>query len=349
MQQVIVEKFGGVEELQLRESPTPEPGPGQVRVAVTSIGMNHAELMARRGEYKLSSGEPPFTPGLEAGGIVDAVGPGVPEGEWLNRRVVVAADAPRRLIQPEGTTDGLGGTYRSHMILKPAQLLPAPDNLPDDQLGTLWLAYLTAWGCLIWKQQLKPGQFVAIPAASSSVGIAAAQIVKRAGAHSIGLTTSQSKADLLKDMPENAFDHLLVTHEPDRTMRRWHRDLRQITNGAGIDVFFDPVAAGDYLQTEIRALAHGGTIWVYGLLGKPDTVDVSPLIYKHGSIRGWVLSELLTNGGPAVQQGYDEILSAIGRGEFKMPIAERFKLADVQHAHQQMEKGAHLGKLVLVP
>lgn len=349
MQQVIVEKFGGVEELQLRDLRTPEPGPGQVRVAVTSIGMNHAELMARRGEYRLSSGEPPFTPGLEAGGIVEAVGPGLAERDWLGRRVILAADAPRRGMGDDTAGDGLGGTYRSHIIARPDQLLLAPDNLPDDQLGTLWLAYLTAWGCLVWKQHLKPGQFVAIPAATSSVGIAAAQIVKRAGAHSIGLTTNADKAEILRFMPENAFDHLLVTHEPDRTMRRWHRDIMQITGGRGADLFFDPVAAGEYLQTEIRALAQHGTIWVYGLLGEPGTVDVSPLIRKHASIRGWVLGELLAEGGDAARRGYEEILAAVAAGEFQMPIAARFKLADVRQAHQEMEKGAHIGKLVLVP
>ena len=76
-QRVVVNAFGGPEVLQLVEEPVPAPGAGEVVVRITSIGMNHAELMGRRGQYKLSTGEPPFTPGLEGGGIIDAIGAGV--------------------------------------------------------------------------------------------------------------------------------------------------------------------------------------------------------------------------------------------------------------------------------
>ncbi len=343
MKQVVVERFGGVDELQLRELPTLEPGPGEVRVALTSIGMNHAELMARRGEYRLSSGDPPFTPGLEGGGIVEAVGEGVPP-DIVGQRVILTADAPR--ISGKG---GANGTYSTHYIAPVDKVLPTPENLPDDQLGTLWLPYLTAWGCLIWKQQLKPGQFVAIPAASSSVGIAAAQVVKRHGAVAIGMTTSEEKAQVLAHLDESAFDHVIVTHTPERAMNKWHRDLHRITNGQGVDVFFDPVASGEYLNTEIRSMAKHGTIWVYGLLGEPDTVDVSPLIRNYGSIRGWVNNEILEEGGSAAYQGYEEILTGVAAGHYRMHIGGRFKLEDVQHAHAEMEKGRHIGKLVLIP
>ncbi len=342
MKQVIVERFGGVEELQVKELPTPDPGPGEVRVAFTSIGMNHAELMARRGEYRLSSGDPPFTPGLEGGGVIEAVGSGV-SNDLIGNRVILSADAPRP------NAGGPGGTYRSHYVISPDKLLPAPDKLPDDQLGTLWLPYLTAWGCLVWKQKLQPGQFVAIPAASSSVAIAAAQIVKHLGGVSIGMTTSEDKVELLKQMPESDFDHIVVTHTPDREMLRWDKDIKTITNGHGIDVFFDPVASGAYLNREILSMAQYGTIWVYGLLGEPDKVDVSPLIRNHGAIRGWVLGQLYGEGGEAVQAGYNEILSGTQEGRYRMHIGGRFKLDDVQHAHAEMEKGRHIGKLVLVP
>lgn len=344
MKQVVVEKFGGVNQLQIKEVPTPEPPAGRLRVALTSIGMNHAELMARRGEYRLSSGEPPFTPGLEGGGIVDAIGDNINADEWLGKRVILSADAPRRR-----TADDLGGTYKTHFITTPDKLLPAPPNLPDDELGTLWLPYLTAWGCLVWKQKLRAGQFIAIPAASSSVGLAAAQIARRAGAVTIGMTSSESKAKTLQNLPEVAFDHIVVTHDENRQMRRWHRDLHKITDGHGVDVFFDPVAAGDYLDLEIRSLAQHGTVWVYGLLGKPDRVDVSPLIRKFASIRGWVLGELLMEGGPAIADGYKAILSGIKSGDFKMHIGGRFQLDEVQNAHTEMERGKHIGKLVLLP
>jgi len=123
MKYVLVEQFGDVDELKIIEQPTPDPGPGQVRVKLTSIGMNHAELMARRGEYKIASGDPPFTPGLEGGGVIDAVGEGVTsraEGD----RVILSADAPRE------AAGGMGGTYRTHYVLPAESTVPANVSCP---------------------------------------------------------------------------------------------------------------------------------------------------------------------------------------------------------------------------
>ncbi len=334
MKQVIVEAFGGPEALQLVELPTPVPGPGEVLVRLTSIGMNHADLMARRGEYKLSSGNPPFTPGIEGGGVIEAVGAGV-NTRAMGQRVILGVEVPR--------AGRRGGTYRTHYLAGASDTVLAPAAVPDELLGTLWLPYLTAWGCLIWKQQLRAGQFVAISAASSSVALAAAQIVRQAGGVAVGLTSSPQKAAALA----GDYDYLVVTHGADG-MLPWHRELKQITGGHGVDVFFDAVAAGPYLDTEIRALAQHGTIWIYGLLGKPDQVDVSPLIRKYGALRGWLLSEMGENAG-VLEAGYRAVLDGFESGAFKQKVAHVFKLAEVQAAHQAMERGSHIGKMVLTP
>ena len=233
MKKVVVEKFGETDVLQLKEVVMPEPGPNEVRVRLTSIGLNQADIMARRGQYRVSSGPCPYTPGIEGGGIIDAVGSHVKERK-IGQRIILSADAPR---------SGLGGTYRSHYIAPPDKTIVAPPSIPEEQLGALWLPYLTAWGCLVWKQRIKPGQFIAIPAASSGVGMAAAQIVKKEGAIPIGLTTSEAKMKKIAACPESDFDHFVLTHEPGGAMRKWSLDLKKITEGRGADVFFDPVAA----------------------------------------------------------------------------------------------------------
>lgn len=340
MKQVVVRAFGGVDAMEIEEVPTPRPGAGQVLVRLTSIGMNHADLMARRGEYKLSSGEPPFTPGLEGGGVIEAVGEGV-DASRVGQRVTLSPDAPRR------TAGGFGGTYRSHYLLPADRALPAPDAVPDEQLGALWLPYLTAWGCLIWKQNLQPGQVVALPAASSSVAPAAAQVVKHAGGVTIGLTSSGDKVDAIQRLDTARYDHLIVTHEPDGAMRPWRRQVREVAPD-GVDVFFDPVAAGEYLDTEIRCLAQHGTIWVYGLLADPGVVDVTPLIRKHAAIRGWALAEL-TADDAAWKAGCDAIFQGFVDGVYRQHVAATFRLDDARRAHEEMEEGRHIGKLVLVP
>jgi NADPH:quinone reductase-like Zn-dependent oxidoreductase len=346
MQEIVVKSFGGPETLELVDKPTPEPGPMQVRVRVTSVGLNHADLMGRAGRYKLSTGEPPFVPGLEAGGVIEEVGDEVDTAR-IGERVALAPSVPRAVDGPHG------GTYRSHLVVDESLALIAPDALPDEQLGAVWLAYLTAWGCLAWKDQLEQGAFVAIPAASSSVGLAAAQVVKALGGTAIGLTSSPDKADALKQLDTAMFDHLVVTHDRDddgeRTIRPWHREIKNLTDGKGCDVFFDPVAAGDYLSTEARSLAKRGRIYIYGLLGQPGPVDLSPLIIRNASLHGWVLDEIIKAGDSVWQQACRDIFQHFVDGTFKQHIAKAYAFKDVQEAHVEMQKGEHIGKLVLVP
>lgn len=345
MQQVKVYEFGGPEKLVPEEHPTPDPGPGQVRVKLTSIGMNYAELMGRQGLYRASTGEPPFTPGIEGGGVIEAVGDGV-DASRVGQRVTLGPDVPRGVAGPDG------GTYRSHMIVDAHTALPAPDIIPDDQLGAVILPYFTAWGCLIHHHGVRPGDIVGIPAASSSVGLAAAQVVKHARATAIGLTSSPHKVDAIKALDTSAFDHLVVTHDRRdgrRVMRPWHTEIKRITDGHGVDVFFDPVAAGDHLTTEVRCLATGGTIYIYGLLGEPGVVDMSYTLIKRATLRGWMLYELAGAGGPVWRPITDAIFDAFEKGIFRQHLGATYPLSEVQRAHEQMQLGEHIGKLVLVP
>ncbi len=296
--------------------------------------MNHAELMARRGEYRLVSGNPPFTPGLEGGGEIVAVGDDVRD-RAPGQRVILTLDAPTSL--------GLGeGTYRSHIAVAANKTVIAPDRIQDEHLGALWLPFLTAWGCLVWRQNMQPGDTVLIPAASSSVAIAASQVVKYYGGVAIGTTTSPDKVARLQAMPEARYDHIVVTQAAN-----WWRDAKKLTEGRGYTIIFDPVAAGDFLNHEIRILAPKGTLWIYGLLGQPDTVDVSPLIRKMASIRGWLLNELTDSGSD--QGAYRHVLDRVADGTYALPVAGTFSLRDVQTAHTVMETGQHIGKLILVP
>jgi NADPH:quinone reductase len=334
MYKVIVNAFGGSDRLSVVEDPNPIAEGDRVLVRLTSIGINHADLMARRGEYRLISGTPPFTPGIEGGGYIEAVGDNVRE-RYVGQRVSLTLDAP--------ASCGIGnGTYQSHYLVAADKTIPVPDGIADELLGAMWLPYLTAWGCLVWKQKLQPGQTVLIPAASSSVAIAASQVVKYYGGIAIATTTSASKLERLQAMPEAQYEHLVLTSDP-----QWWRSIKKLTAGKGLDVIFDPVAAGEFLNQEIRLLANGGTIWIYGLLGKPDIVDVTPLIRKGAAIRGWLLNEL--SGKDVEASAYQHVLDCLARGIYQLAIAAKFSLSDVREAQNFMEKGEHIGKLVLIP
>ncbi|MEM1208717.1 MAG: zinc-binding dehydrogenase [Planctomycetota bacterium] len=349
-QEVRVNAFGGPEVLTLVDAPDPVPGPGEVVVRLTSIGLNHAELMGRRGEYRLSTGDPPFVPGLEGGGVIEAVGHAV-TSRYPGQRVTLAPAVTRPAS--DHAPGGRGGAYRTHYLCDQQDVLPAPDAIPDDQLGALWLPYFTTWGCLAWLHGLadQPAdrRTVALPAASSSLGLAAAQVVKALGGTAIGMTSSPGKRDALAALPTARFDHLLVTHDADRQLLPFHRDLFRVTDGRGVDVFFDPVASGGYLNNEIKALAQHGSIYVYGLLGTPGPVDVTPLIRKHAAVRGWVMGEVIEAGEEAWRSVCQAVLDRFADGTFTQHLAATYPLADVARAHEEMERGSHIGKLVLVP
>ncbi len=334
MKQVVVRAFGGVENIDVVTVDALSPGSGEVVIRLLSVGMNQADLMARRGEYRLSSGEPPFTPGIEGGGVITAIGEGVSD-RAVGQRVILTLGAVARR-----------GTYRSEFLAAAAETVAVPDDVDDELLGALWLPFLTAWGALVWRQDIQSGQVVMLPAASSSVAIAASQIIKQRGGITIGTTTSPEKVEALKQTDAAQYDHIVVTSQAEDE-KPWWRTVKQITQGKGVDAIFDPVAAGDFLNTEIRLLAPGGTIWAYGLLGTPDTVDVSPLIRKDGAIRGWLLNFVV--GTPAETEGYQHILEQVALGNYKLPIAGKFPLGQVREAHAEMEAGTHIGKYVLQP
>lgn len=339
MYKVIVKAFGGTEQLQIVELPDPVPVPdsNQIVVKLTSIGMNHGDLMARRGEYKLLSGRSPFTPGLEGGGYIQAIGSAVND-RHIGQRVILSLDAPKR------SNRSLEGTYQSHYLTTADKTIPAPDSIADELLGAIWMPYLAAWGCLVWKQQIQPGQVVLLPAASSSVAIAASQVVRHYGGAAIGTTSSPDKLELLLNMPEADYEHLVVTEDP-----TWWRKIKQLTGGKGPNLIFDPIAAGEFLNREIQSLAEGGTIWIYGLLGHPDVVDITPLIRKRAAIRGWHLNELGTAEPELIQSAYQHVLDLLANGKYKLPVAKTFSLRDVRQAHEEMEKAQHIGKLILIP
>jgi len=341
MKKIVVTAFGGVENLRIEDAQTPQIAADEVLVDLMSVGMNQADLMARRGDYRLSSGAPPFTPGIEGGGVISAIGSAV-KNRQVGQRVILSLGAPQR--------NGVGnGTYCSQFVAAEDETILVPDDIEDGLIGALWLPFLTAWGALIWRQNVQPGDVVMLPAASSSVAIAASQIIKNRGGITIGTTTSPQKVDALWSLSAAQYDHLIVTTQD--STDPWWKTVKKIarTEGQnkGVDVIFDPVAAGDFLHHEIRLLAQGGTLWAYGLLGQTGHIDISPLIRKDAAIRGWLLNVIA--GTPAESEAYTHILENVANGTYQLPIASEFALEEVQAAHTAMEQGTHIGKYVLRP
>ena len=319
-------ELGGPEVLKLVEESSKQPGKGEVRLKVQAVGLNRAEALFLRGQY-LEQAKLPAGVGYEAAGMVDAVGPDV-DRNWLGKRVST--------IPAFSMNDY---AMLGEEVLAPvAALGEYPPRLSPLEGAAIWMQYLTAYGALIEIAHLGRGDFVVLPAASSSVGIAAIEIAKVEGAVSIATTRrSNKKAELIS----LGAGHVIATEEEDTLAR-----VKEITGGKGPRVIFDPVS-GRFLETLCKAVATGGIIIEYGGLSLQAPVFPLPLALKKGlTIRGYTLMEVTRNPELlAIARKY--VYDHLADGRFQPKIAKVFPFAKSVEAFQYLESNAQVGKVVI--
>jgi NADPH:quinone reductase-like Zn-dependent oxidoreductase len=318
--------LGGPEVLKIEEQPILEPGKGELRLNVKAIGLNRAEAMFRRGNY-LETPSLPSKLGYEAAGVVAAVGPDV-DKSWLGKK---ASTLPAFLMTNYGV-------YGEVAIVPASALAVYPEKLTPEEGTSIWMQYLTAYGALIEHARITKGDFVVITAASSSVGIAAIEMVKAEGAVSIATTrTSKKKATLT----EVGATHVIVTEEEDLLAR-----VKEITGGKGARVIFDPIG-GKGIERLAQAAAAGGTIFEYGALApEPTPFPLFTALRKGLSIRGYILREILSV--PKLKAKAEQyVFDRVKAGDFKPRIDRVFPFAQIVEAHRYMESNEQIGKIVV--
>ena len=219
----------------------------------------------------------------------------------------------------------------------PASVLAAvPDSLSVVEGATVWMQYCTAYGALVPFGKVAPGDFVLITAASSSVGLAAIQIVKAQGGVSIATTRTSAKKHRLTAL---GADHVVATEEEDLVAR-----VRSITGGKGARVVFDPVGGG-YIETLAQATANGGTIFLYGVLsGKPTPFPMAAFGRTIGMF-GYTFGEL--RGTPEWETMKKYIYDRLADGSFKPEIARTFPFDQTVEAYRYLESNQQIGKIVI--
>jgi NADPH:quinone reductase-like Zn-dependent oxidoreductase len=319
-------EVGGPEVLRIEEETPKQPGKGEVRIKVQAVGLNRAESMFIRGQYL----EPPKFPagvGYEAAGVVETLGPDV-DKTWLGKRV---ATIPAFSMNDYAM---LG----EEVIAPVAALGEYPAKLSPVEGAAIWMQYLTAYGALIAIAHLAKGDFVVIPAASSSVGVAAIEIAKAEGAISIATTRKSSKKAELLSLGAN---HVIATEEEDFVAR-----VKQITGGKGARVIFDPVA-GPFLEKLAEAAAPGGTIFQYGWLSlQPTPFPLFTALPKGLSIRGYSLLGI-TLDPEKLPAGKKYVYDRLADGRFHPKIAKIFPFAQTVDAYKYLESNAQVGKIVI--
>jgi len=318
--------LGGPEVLKIQDEPIPEPGKGEVRLKVKAIGLNRAESMFRSGRY-LESPVLPSKLGYEAAGVVAAVGPDV-DKRWIGKK---ASTVPAFLMTNYGV-------YGEVAIVPAHALAVYPAKLTPEQGTSIWMQYLTAYGALIAHAHITKTDFVVITAASSSVGIAAIEMVKTEGAISIAATrTSKKKAALA----EVGAAHVIATEEEDFLAR-----VNKITGGKGARVIFDPIG-GKGIEMLAQATAVGGTLFEYGALApEPTPFPLFTALSKGLSVRGYTLREVLFD--PKLRaKAQQYVFDHLEAGDFKPRIDRVFPFSEIVEAHGYMESNEQIGKIVV--
>jgi NADPH:quinone reductase-like Zn-dependent oxidoreductase len=319
-------RLGGPEVLQIEDAPLQQPGKGEVRLRVQAVGLNRAEALFTRGQY-LEQPRLPARIGYEAAGVVDAVGEGVDQS-WLGK---LAATIPGFSLNDYGT---LG----EQTVVPARAITEYPANLTAEQATSTWMQYLTAYGALVHYGKAAAGDFVSIPAASSSVGLAAIQIVRDAGATAIAVTRKSSKKDELIELGAH---HVIASEEEDYVAR-----IKEITDGKGVRITFDPVA-GPFVQKLAAAAAQEGVIFVYGGLSmQPTPFPLFESFRNAVSLRAYSVREITTvpeRLAPAKKYVFDRLAS----GQFVPKIARTFHYKDTIEAYRYLESNQQVGKVVI--
>ena len=322
---VRVHETGAPEVLRIEDIAVGEPGPGEVRLRIEAIGLNRSEALFRSGIYLV----PPKLPtlmGYEACGIVEASGPGV-QGLQPGARVCVIPSY--RL--------GEYGVYGEQAIVPARSVVAAPPGLTPAQAASIWMQYLTAFA-IIEVARAGIGDYVLIPAASSSVGIAAIQLANWAGAVPIAATRHQAKAAALR---EQGAQHVVATAESDLVA-----EVMRITGGKGCRVVFDPVG-GPFVEKIANAMAEEGILFIYGSLsGQPTPYPHWPAALKGLSLRGWVASAIW-NKPERFARVQELIRRGLGSGHLRPVIARTFPFAEIASAHRYLESNQQIGKVVV--
>lgn len=320
-------ELGGADVLKIEDLPLEEPGKGEVRLRVKAFGLNRAECAFRTGKYLVHPALPSKL-GYEASGTIEAVGEGV-DLAWLGKTVSTVPAFPADKY----------GVYGEVAIVPFGAIAEYPERLSYEQGTSIWMQYLTAYGAIVLQGKVATGEYVLITAASSSVGIAAIEIVKAEGAISIATTrTPQKKAELL----ELGADHVIVTDEEDLAAR-----VMEITGGKGARIVFDPVA-GKGIQALANAAAVGATIFEYGALSvEPTPFPLFAGLTKHLWFKGYTLFEVVSDP-VAFPVAKRYVFDHLASGAFQPKIAKIFPFAEVVQAQEYMESNAQVGKIVVV-
>lgn len=316
------DQFGGPDVLHVADRPMPVPATGTARVRIDAFAVNPLDLMMRSGASPAPVELPGARLGVEGTGVVEALGDGT-DGPALGTPVVITAI-------PDAAVNG---SYAEYVTVPVDRLIPRPEGLDATEAAAIWVGFSTAYGALVEKARMRPGDTVLVNAASGAVGRAAIGVATQMGATPIALTRNPSSSQELSDTGAAT---VLVTDGADIAGQ-----VLDLTHGAGADIVLDLVTGPG--QAELLAALHPeGTLVAAGFLDlRPSPMPFAPVtIHRY---RGFehVLDPVIVRRMAAFLQ------AGLRLGLHRPVIGARFDLDSVADAHRHVESGAARGKTVV--
>ncbi len=322
MKAIRVSTPGGPEVLRYEEVPQPFLGPGQALVKIAAAGVNYIDVYHRTGQYRIQL---PFTPGVEASGIVTAVAPEVGEVK-VGDRVAY---------------QGALGAYAEYAALPAERLVVLPDGISTRQGAAVMLQGLTAHYLATSTYPLKRGDTCLVHAAAGGVGLLLCQIAKRRGARVIGTVSTEAKAALAHAA---GADEVILYSERD-----FEAEVKRLTGGAGVQVVYDSVGKTTF-DKSLNCLARRGMMVLYGQSSGPVGPFDPQILNQRGSLflTRPTLAHYVATRTELLQRA-GELLEWVRNGTLELRIDREFPLADAAAAHRQLEARLTMGKVLLIP
>jgi NADPH2:quinone reductase len=313
----------GVDALQWKELPTPQPKAGEVLVGIKAASLNFPDLLIVQNKYQHKP-PLPFVPGSEYAGIVEAVGDGVTQ---------------LKVGQSVACLSGTGG-FGTHTIAPAALCMPLPAGFPHVDAAAFIMIYATSHHALVDRAQLKAGETVLVLGAAGGVGTSAIQIAKAVGARVIAAASTDEKCALCKSIGADA----TINYSQGKL-----RDaIKAATDGKGPDVIYDPVG-GDFAEPAFRSIAWRGRYLVVGFASGPiPSLPLNLALLKGASIVGVFWGDLARREPEAHASMMAELADWYARGKIKPVIDRTLPMAQLKEAYARMGSRAVMGKLVMV-
>jgi NADPH:quinone reductase len=327
MRAIQLTEFGGPEVLRLVDIPIPKPVGREVLIEIKAIGVNYADTARREGQYVVKT-PLPYVPGVEVAGIVSDVG-----------NEVTSVKIGDRVVTLLGSDQATG--YAEYTLADERGLIQIPEGVDFEQAAALPVQGLTAYHILKTMGRLEKGETVLVHAAAGGVGTIAVQLAKLFGAGKIIATAStDEKLALAKELGADE----LVNY----TKEGWELDVREITDGKGVDVALE-MAGGDIFQKTVLSMAPFGRLIIYGVAsGEQKPFYPSILMKNNISVIGFFLPTMMRK--PILyQKSLQDVFTYYKNGQFKVIIGGVFPLEEAPEVHRLLQSRKTTGKIILVP